>query len=237
MKNRFKDAAAAIAVILALFAALFVFTLKRYYITAAAPVSAPLTKGVTLVLDPGHGGEDGGAVSVTGTHEASINLAISLKAEQLAAFLGYPPVMTRTSDTIEYPQDAATIRARKVADQKARVALINSMDDAFLISIHQNKYTSSGPFGAQVLYKDGAEEFGAAMQELFISQLNGENRRTAARVSDDIYLTKAANCPALLIECGFLSHPEEAPLLEDENYQTKLAMLITGAFSNYSKQP
>ena len=182
-----------------------------------------------LIIDPGHGGADGGAVSVTGTYESDINLQIALKIEQLAALYGCRSVMTRYTQDIEYPDDALTIRAKKIADQKGRVSLINSFNNAVLISIHQNKYTSSEPRGGQVFYSPvpRSREMGEYMQQLLAENTDTRNR-TARQIPDSIYLMNSITCPGILVECGFLSNREEAILLESDNYQKKLATVIAG---------
>ena len=186
--------------------------------------------GVTLIIDPGHGGEDGGAVSVTGTFESTINLSIAQKAEQFSAFFGYTPVMTRNSAEIAYPEDAVTIRERKVADQKNRVELIGSVDNALLISIHQNKFTSAGPYGGQVFFAntEGSQELGNYIQQLFFENTKAGKRDTAVKIPESIYLMNQIECPGILVECGFLSNPSEAQLLESDDYQKKLALIIIG---------
>ncbi|MGX8699008.1 MAG: N-acetylmuramoyl-L-alanine amidase [bacterium] len=195
-------------------------------INVAAPAMAPAER--VLILDPGHGGEDGGAVSVTGTKESVINLAIALRCRDLATFLGKEPVLTRTSEELTYPETAQTLRAKKVADQKGRVALVNACPSAYFVSIHQNKYTSPLPSGAQTFYANGAENEAEALQELFLKYINRDRKRTAKPVDASIYLMKHISCPALLVECGFLSNPEEAAKLEEAGYQKKLALLIIG---------
>lgn len=203
-----------------------------------ANVGGLYTKEQVLIVDAGHGGEDGGAVSITGEYESDINLSISRKLKLLAIFLGQPVIMTRESDSIAYPESANTTRERKVSDQKNRVALINSADNAVLISIHQNKFSSPSPFGTQVFFAPtcGSEAFGTYLQDIFLSQIDPTNRRTAAKIPDNIYLMNSIKCPALLIECGFLSNEREARLLKDPTYQKKLAMVIAGGFSSYSEK-
>ena len=100
-------------------------------------------EGVGGLAEGGHGGEDGGAVSVTGKKESEINLEIGLRCEELAAFFGIETVMTRDSELIEYPAELSTTHSRKVWDQKSRVSLINSTENAVLVSIHQNYFTES----------------------------------------------------------------------------------------------
>ena len=194
--------------------------------------SGALSSDHVLIIDPGHGGEDGGAVAADGTLEAELNLAIAQKLKGLASFCGVQTVMTRTGDHIDYPTDAATISARKTADQKRRVALINNTPNGVLISIHQNWYPTSEPHGAQVLYARNpeSEAFGTLMHARLIEALDPENRRVPAPISEDIYLMRNAACPAVLIECGFLSNPEELSKLKDDTYQMKLGMLMLSAY-------
>ncbi len=192
----------------------------------------------TLVIDAGHGGEDGGATTDDGVCESEINIAIAHKLNAIAGLLGVGTVMTRESETIDYPEEADTIAKKKVYDQKARVSLINSIDDAVLISIHQNKYPDARPSGAQALYgkADGSQELGELIHENLIQNLCPENRRVAAPISDSIYLMQNISCPAVLVECGFLSNPDEAALLQTTDYQLKLAVCIMASYMHFTTQ-
>lgn len=185
-----------------------------------------------VIIDAGHGGEDGGAVSLNGIYESEINLSISLKLEQVFAFLGLKTLMTRNTNDIDYPPDAETVRAKKIYDQKSRVELINSTPDCILISIHQNKYTDTLPSGAQVLYASntGSSILGEAIQTSLIAAVGEENVRPMTPVSPDIYLMKQVSCPAVLIECGFLSNWNDEALLITNEYQMKL---VCGIASGY----
>lgn len=209
-------------------------------------MSQPLSAGAEstfnytyrIIIDPGHGGDDGGAVSLSGKKEIEVNLEIALRCELLAAFMGHSPVMTRYSEEISYPEEADTIRARKVWDQHSRAELINSYDSALLVSIHQNKYTSSGPNGAQVFYNDSVSEpLAKSMTELFFKYVNTDKKRTAKPVSEDIYLFHAVKCPALLIECGFLSNQAEAAKLESSAHQKVLSVIIIGSICGSLNDP
>ena len=238
MKIRFLvTSVLSLAVILSVFSLLFLYT---YYDSEDHTVNAiqgPNEK-INLIIDPGHGGADGGAVSITGTYESVINLSIAIKAEQISALLGYNPILTRYSDVIDYPEDAVTIRAKKVADQKSRVSLITSTANPVLISIHQNKYTSSGPYGAQVFYSntDGSNELAEHLQLLLSENTDTGKRNSAVQIPDSIYLMNAINCPGVLVECGFLSNESEANLLEDNEYQLKLAIIIIGGTVGFLNQ-
>ncbi|MBR4656386.1 MAG: N-acetylmuramoyl-L-alanine amidase [Oscillospiraceae bacterium] len=193
-------------------------------------------KHPTFVIDAGHGGEDGGAVGGDDTLESDINLAIALRLDQLLGLCGLPAILTRNTPELIYPDTAVTIREKKRADQEYRVSLVNRTEAAVLLSIHQNKYSSPGPRGAQVFYGkvDGSEELAKEAQAK-LAVLCGDHRK-AAPISPEIYLMREAHCPAILVECGFLSNPEELALLGTETYQTKLALAITAAcISHYDE--
>lgn len=194
--------------------------------------------GAVLIIDAGHGGEDGGAQSDDGLLESVVNLDIALRLEALCDFWGVSSVMTRQTYDIAYPDTATTTSARKTHDQKSRVQLINSIENATLISIHQNKYPDARPRGAQVLYGriDGSRRLGELMHQNLISALYPENRRVAAPISDTIYLLNQALCPAVLVECGFLSNLTEVELLKTDVYKTKLATVILGSYMQYSEE-
>lgn len=189
-----------------------------------------------LVIDAGHGGEDGGAQSDTGLLESTLNLDIALRLESLSGLFGVPTAMTRRSEDISYPDDANRVRDRKKSDQKARIELINSIPNAVLISIHQNKFTQASPRGPQVLYAEtgGSSDFGELTHANLISALYPENRRVAAPVPDSILLMKSVKCTAILVECGFMSNPEELALLETEEYRTKIAVVLICSYLQYT---
>ena len=190
---------------------------------------------LTLILDPGHGGLDGGAVAADGTKESTLNLEIAFRTRQLAELFGLPSIMTRKKEELEYPDPDATIHAKKVWDQKNRVELINRFQNALLLSIHQNRFPDSRPKGSQVLYakNSGSKEFAEITHYNLIAQLNPENRRVAAPISDSIFLMKQVHCPAILVECGFLSNPSETERLKSIHYQNSLAVVLLGSCLQY----
>lgn len=197
----------------------------------AAPVSGRAGAAV-LILDAGHGGEDGGAVSLSGVAESGINLAIVKKLDGLAGLYGVPAVLTRAEDCSLADESAATLREKKRSDLQNRVALVNGIPNACLLSIHQNNFSSRSVSGAQVFYRDTDESarWAALTQEALRCAVNPENDRTAAVIPDSVYLLKNITCPAILVECGFLSNPTEEQKLLDEGYQSRLAAAI---FSGY----
>ena len=198
------------------------------------PVLSPseLTNTPTLILDAGHGGEDGGASSASGHKESDINLSIVLKLEALMAFLGTDTVLTRSEDISIHDSGCNTLREKKVSDLKNRVSLIQNTPNAMLISVHQNTFTDSRYQGAQVFYGIGdlSSQWGSFTQDLIRTVLDPGNNRKAALIPEHVYLFSHIDCPAILVECGFLSNGEEASLLLTDVYQRKLAMTLAGAF-------
>ena len=186
----------------------------------------------TLILDPGHGGEDGGAVSGTGQSESGVNLAIARDADCLMGFFGVRTALTRYGDVSIHDSGAKTLREKKRSDLKNRAALINGTSNPTLISIHQNASPNPKYHGAQVFYGDPvlSRPLASAIQEGIRTCLDPENQREPQRVPDSIYLMNHISCRAVLVECGFLSNPEEEARLLDDTYQKKLAMVLTAGY-------
>ena len=184
-----------------------------------------------IVIDAGHGGIDGGATSCTGVLESRINLEIALRLEDLMHLLGYDTVMIRRTDTSVYTQ-GQTIAAQKVSDLKERVRIVNQTENAILISIHQNTFSDSRYGGAQVFYANNEEsrELANQMQNDLIRYLNPESHRKPKKASG-IYLMDHIKHTGVLVECGFLSNPEEEAKLRSDNYQKKLCCVIVSSLS------
>ncbi len=182
----------------------------------------------TLIIDPGHGGEDGGAVSPSGVAESGINLGISLKLRDLMTFMGKPTLMTRSDDR-SLDSGEPSVHQRKASDLKARTALVNQTDNAVLLSIHQNSLPSS-PItrGAQVFWNTeaGAQELAEYMQAGLNHYINSGNEKHTRQIPSGVYLMKHITAPGALVECGFLSNPEEVQWLLEDTYQRKLAVSI-----------
>lgn len=207
---------------------------KSCVFDAAAATPAGEVGGV-LIVDPGHGGLDGGASTADGVTERAINLEIAEKLVFLARFFGVETIMTHTQEELDYPDEDMTVRQKKAWDQKQRIELINGTENAVLISIHQNKFPDPRPRGSQALYAktEGSRELGEITHAMLIETLNPENRRVAAPISETIYLMRSVNCPAVLVECGFLSNREEAALLCDGGYQIKLAAVLLASYTAF----
>lgn len=207
-----------------------------FAVETISPALAPVSSDApTLILDAGHGGEDGGASSAAGNKESDINLAVVLKLESLMAFLGVETVLTRNQDISIHDEGCATLREKKVSDLKNRVALVQNTPNAMLISVHQNTFTDSRYQGAQVFYGGGdlSRQWGLCTQSAIASFLDSSNTRQATSIPDHVYLFKHTDCPAILVECGFLSNGEEVSLLLTDSYQRKIAITLAGAYLQY----
>lgn len=188
----------------------------------------------TVVLDAGHGGSDGGAVSCTGARECEINLAITQRLDDLLHLLGCPTLQLRQGDTDLASADAASISEKKVTDLKNRVARINQQADAVLVSIHQNQFSQSQYRGAQVFYAPNTESraFAALMQQNLRAGLDPANKREC-KPGSGIFLLEKIECPGILVECGFLSNPGEEALLRSKDYQKRLAAVLAGSITAF----
>lgn len=191
------------------------------------------TPSVTVVIDPGHGGEDGGAVSPGGVAESQINLAVSQRVSDLLRFAGQRTVLTRSEDVTISDEGLTTMRQRKTSDLKNRVRIVEETENAILLSIHQNSLPSSPvTHGAQVFWnrQEGAEALAGRMQEALNAGINAGNEKNPRRIPDSIYLMKNITAPGVLVECGFLSNGAETERLQDPAYQLRLAAAITAGY-------
>lgn len=193
---------------------------------------APLSGSSVLVIDAGHGGEDGGTTGAAGTAEDEVNLAIAKRLEAMLTLMGYQTRMTRT-DSGSLATEGETIRARKQSDLRNRVALANKYQNSILVSIHQNHFPDPKYDGAQVFFTDFAEPLANAMQASLTTALSPHSRRTAKKASG-IYLMEHITCPGLLIECGFLSNPAEEQKLQSAQYQKHLAAVMAAVLAKYA---
>lgn len=178
-----------------------------------------------VVIDAGHGGKDPGKVGVNGALEKEINLQIALRLKSLLEQNDVAVVLTREEDKDLASEQAAS---RKNEDLRARAALIADTKPVAMISIHQNSYPEEEVDGAQVFYYTGSDSgkmLGNIIQNSLKSEIDDGNHRVA-KANKEYYLLKKAACPAVIIECGFLSNPAEAALLMTEEYQEELAFAI-----------
>lgn len=195
--------------------------------------TAPVVQKASIVIDPGHGGVDGGAISCTGIPESRFNLEISLTLKDVFHFLGYRTKMIRTEDISVY-REGDTIARKKISDLKERVRMVEETENAVLLSIHQNNFPDGRYSGAQVFYAaaEGSQALAAALQQKFVCHLNpGSNRKE--KKASGVYLMEHVSCPAILIECGFLSNAQEEAKLQSKAYQQKLSCVIAATVAEY----
>ena len=201
----------------------------------ALPAFAPMQQEPTVyVLDAGHGGEDGGALSAAGDKESDVNLAITLRLDALLRLLGKKTVLTRDADVSIYTDGADTLRQKKVSDLRNRVALVNAIPNAVLISVHQNSLPGVPSVrGAQAFYNT-VEPSGQLAQSVqaALNQSINTGEKSEKQIDKTIYLMKNVTCPAVLIECGFLSNADEAARLQTPEHQKKLAAAIAAGILN-----
>lgn len=184
-----------------------------------------------IIIDPGHGAPDGGATGISGVREDCINLDISRRLETLLALLGCECVMTRNNgDCIA--TEGNTIRQKKQSDLQNRVNMVNSHHSAVLVSIHQNHFPDGRYHGPQVFWSDGAEALAKNLQTALTDSLSPDSRRSAKRCTG-VYLMEHIEHPGILVECGFLSNPQEEQLLACAEYQKKIATVLAGVLANY----
>lgn len=228
MKRLFGSAAVLVLTALGLTAAL------GYFCRQSTPVIAPSSVRPVrpLILDAGHGGEDGGAVSPSGTVESRINLAVVLKLDDVLGLYGAPHMLLRREDISLHDPEADTLREKKVSDLKNRVAAITATEGGTLLSIHQNSYPDSRYHGTQVFYAptEGSQDLARHIQAAIRAALQPENSRECKQIPDTVYLMNHIDCPAVLVECGFLTNPEEEAMLCEESYQKKLTAVLAAAW-------
>lgn len=190
----------------------------------------------TVIVDAGHGGFDGGASARDGTVEKDINLSIALKLRDVLDTLGYSVIMTRETDRDTADESEQTVRRKKVSDIKNRMKIIEENPDALFVSIHQNHYGGEIYHGTQVFYSNNdpnSELLAKNIQQTVKALLQPQNERAVKKTGTEIFLLYHARIPAVMVECGFLSNAEEAKKLEDDGYQSTMALSIACGITNY----
>ncbi len=221
--------------LLALFGIFAAILWQGSAINASKNLQLEQGEGFVLIIDPGHGGVDGGAVSADGTVESKINLAIGLRMEEIAQLVGVETIMTRREDVDLHSADASTIRQKKISDLKNRVTLVNGVSNGILVSLHQNSLPQvPNVRGAQVFYggADSSQGLAEAVQAALNQTINDRPMEIKAAGSG-VYLLEHVEVSAILVECGFLSNAEEAGLLNTDGHQTRLALTILASVLSY----
>ena len=183
----------------------------------------------TVVLDAGHGGEDGGASSADGLLEKDLNLALVLTMRSILMANGVKVVLTRETDTLLYDRNMDFQGRKKALDMAARLKIANETTEAVFVSLHMNTYPHPSCKGVQVWYSENntaSQGLAESIHQTTQALLQPENDRPCKRSGSSIYLLHHLECPAVLVECGFLSNSEEAALLADANYRQQLALTL-----------
>lgn len=214
----------------------FVFLMISAALNIKVSISSENVKSMpTIVIDAGHGGEDGGAVSESGALEKDINLSIANDTYALFYLLGFDVKQTRKTD-IALDNGEDTIRKRKVSDMKKRLEIFNSSKENTIISIHQNKFSESKYHGTQIFYSPNnpkSKQLADSIKYSVKGLLQPDNERECKKADSGIYLLKNTNNPAVIVECGFISNGEECKNLLDSQYQKQMAFSITAGFLSY----
>lgn len=179
----------------------------------------------TIVIDPGHGGNDPGKIGINDVPEKDVNLAISLELKEILEQNDCRVVMTRQKDEALYQAGDTN---KKVADLRARCQMINDSGADAVISIHQNSFTAESSRGAQVFYRASSQEgkkLADILQTQLVSGLDPDNRRVA-KANSDYFMLKNTTATMVIVECGFLSNSKEAELLTQASYQRRVAWAV-----------
>ena len=223
-------------IILCFFTALF---LGNFFSNISKRASAVAHFGnKIIVIDAGHGGEDGGAVAHDGTLEKDINLKIAKKLNSLFLESGFNTTMVRTEDKAIYKDtgEKKTLRQKKVEDLKNRLHIANSNENNIFVSIHQNKFSDPNYSGTQIFYsgnKKESEFLARCIKDILKKNLQPDNKRENKKAGREIFLLNKINVPAVIVECGFLSNFEECEKLNKEEYQKEIAQCIFEGIKNF----
>ena len=199
-------------------------------------VSSSLESKPIIIIDCGHGGEDGGAVSQSGLLEKDINLEIGLILEKLFLQSGFDVYMIRSTDKAIYDNNAESLREKKVSDIHNRSKIANSDQRNILISIHQNQFEDSKYSGAQVFYSKNTESSKILAENIRLAikgLIQSDNERQCKAADSNIYILDKSNVPAVLVECGFLSNVKEAERLSDLYYREQISFAIFAGFLEF----
>ena len=225
-------------IILAVLLISFCIVMFSAFSNITAHTSADIDNRITVIIDAGHGGEDGGA-EVDGILEKDINLSIADKLADTLRLCGVRVTEIRDEDISVYDDSAQSLREKKVSDLKHRVEIVNGSENNILVSIHQNKFDNSAYSGAQVFYSsnnDKSRVLAESIRNSVVSLLQNDNTRELKPANSDIYLLDNATVPAVIVECGFLSNDEERAKLLDSGYQSEMAYSIAMGVLEYIDQ-
>lgn len=210
------------------------YTIRKEPQNTISTSSLPVTNKV-IILDAGHGKPDEGASSNSGVTEEAINLKIVKKLQNLLEQSGSTVILTRSDENGIYDSDESSLRNKKVSDIKNRVKIGNSSSADLFVSIHLNKILQTQYWGWQCFFKEGNEQ-SKRLADCIQNNLNGsiqkENKRVSLKISGK-YIIDNVEIPTTIVECGFLSNPEEEKKLQEDDYQNRLAWGIYTGIMDY----
>ena len=209
-----------------------------YFINKESAIGASVNNNdaITVIIDAGHGGIDGGTQASDGTLEKDINLKIALKLRDILDSFGVKTVMTRETDISIHNNGVSGIKNQKISDINNRLEIIESTENAVFVSIHQNYFTQSKYSGAQIFYSKNNPDsnlLALSIRKSIIENLQKDNTREIKASGKEIYLLNNATAPAVMVECGFLSNEAEAELLKSDEYQQQMAFFIALGILDY----
>ena len=216
------------------FSLVFIFIMSSFIYNSYQKSMVTSVTSNVIVIDPGHGREDGGAVGVTGIKEKDLNLKIALKLKEKLLNSGINVVMTRETDIMLCDKNQQ--KKRKRTDFDNRIKIAQNYNNAIFISIHMNYFEDNSQSGAQIFYSKNnpeSKEIASILREELKNSLNPNNKRQIKPSGKEIYLLSNLKIPACLIECGFISNPTEEQLLMSDNYQEKIAETIKNGLLKY----
>lgn len=188
----------------------------------------------SFIIDAGHGSPDGGSVGYAGTEEKDLNLALAKSIRSWCRFLGISYRMTREGDEAIYSPSSETIHEKKVSDLQNRLKLAEETEDALFLSIHMNASPTKSAHGLEVFYapSEASDKLAETLTAVFLDSVHEERVKDAKAAPKSVYLMKHLSCPAVILEYGFISNPNEEQLLLREEYQWRLAYLtVCGSLS------
>ncbi|MGM9642733.1 MAG: N-acetylmuramoyl-L-alanine amidase [Eubacteriales bacterium] len=232
----------------AIFTLFFALTFFAYCVIASALFEKSIStqsndivtlRRKTIVVDPGHGGEDCGAIGINGVLEKDINLLISENLCELLKFAGYEVIPTRTEDILLYDRNVDYEGRKKVLDLAARRKIAEDADPDIFVGIHMNSFPQARYSGLTVYYsKNNTLSFRAAdaLRKDVVAQLQPTNERELKAAGSNIFLLDRLSCPAVLIECGFLSNENECELLCTDTYKQKLSYVFYSSLATFLEE-
>jgi len=211
---------------------MYITGLKKEYMQVNA---TPITNK-TIIIDAGHGLPDSGASSFNGTTEEAINLSIALKLQKVIEQSGAKVILTRSDENGIYSTNSTSIRNKKVSDIKNRVEIGNNSNADIFVSIHLNKFSGSSSYkGWQTFYQKENENstlLANKIQENLNKNIEQDNNRKVMPLTN-VYIMDNVKIPTVIVECGFLSNPEETENLKKDEYQNKLVWGIYLGIQDY----